>query len=219
MTTEEYRKAVAPSEETEQIHLIRWCQWMSERYPELDLIYHIPNEGKRSAVAGGKLKEMGLKVGVPDLCLPVKRGEYNSLYIEMKKLGGKPSIEQIDWLEALEKQGSCVAICEGAEAAEDVIMAYLKNDDNELDKRCLFGRYGDFDKLRPAKRRKKNNIVPGMLIATASMMQIIITVCDALQHRTITGRSFVIGLIVCVLWSCRMITDAYLRVLDYGSEE
>lgn len=120
MTPEEYNKiaARAVSEETEQIHLMVWCRYMESKFPELETIYHIVNEGKRTAVTGGKLKEMGLRKGMPDVHLPVSKCAFSSLYIEMKKIGGKPTAEQVDRLEMLERYGNAVAICEGAEAAE-----------------------------------------------------------------------------------------------------
>ena len=36
------------SEETEQITLIHWCNVNICKYPELELIYHVPNGGKRN---------------------------------------------------------------------------------------------------------------------------------------------------------------------------
>ena len=44
------------SESTEQMALIDWCNINVCIYPELSLIYHIPNEGKRSNYQGKKLK-------------------------------------------------------------------------------------------------------------------------------------------------------------------
>lgn len=46
---------------------MRWADFALTQYPELELLYHIPNEGKRSKVTGGRLKALGLKSGVPDL--------------------------------------------------------------------------------------------------------------------------------------------------------
>lgn len=150
---DDYKKATAPSEDVEQAHLMKWCLFMESTFPELDCIFHIPNEGKRTAAAGGRLKQIGMRAGVPDICLPVKRGQYSSLFIELKKIGGKPTKEQIDWLEKLERQGSCVAVCEGAETAEEVIKAYLTEDNATLEKKCLYSANGDFDKLRKPKKK------------------------------------------------------------------
>lgn len=58
---------------------------MRRAHPELQLLYHVPNEGKRTWRTGARLKSEGLKPGVPDLCLPVARGKYHGLYVELKR--------------------------------------------------------------------------------------------------------------------------------------
>jgi len=67
-----------------------------------------------------------VKAGVPDLCLPVARGGFHGLYIELKRQkGSKTSDDQKAWLSNLEKQGYFVALCKGWEAAAKVITEYL----------------------------------------------------------------------------------------------
>ena len=46
---------VTPTEEVEQVQLFEWAQWASGKYPELGLMHHIPNGGKRGK--GGRLTE------------------------------------------------------------------------------------------------------------------------------------------------------------------
>ncbi|MBQ4556548.1 MAG: VRR-NUC domain-containing protein [Clostridia bacterium] len=104
---------------------------MKGKYPELDLIYHVPNEGKRSKIAGAILKALGLKRGVPDLCLPVARGKWHSLYIEMKADGGKPTVEQNQWLCKLRAQGHRCIVAWSFEYARDFIEWYLNIKENE----------------------------------------------------------------------------------------
>ena len=114
-------------EEDEQIALFQWAELMLHKYPELSLMYHIPNEGKRSLATGGRLKAMGLKKGVPDICLPVPRGKYHGLYVEMKReIGGKLTEEQYRWLKDLDKQGYAVTLCHGWRKAVVEIETYLK---------------------------------------------------------------------------------------------
>ena len=74
------------TEAQHQINVIKWTQQpgIRRKYPELKLLYHIPNERKCSQIQGRQLKLQGVKSGVPDLHLPVARGEYLSLYIELK---------------------------------------------------------------------------------------------------------------------------------------
>lgn len=91
------------------------------------MLYHVPNGGSRNKAEAGRFKAEGVKAGVPDLCLPVARGGFHGLYVELKRLrGSKTSEDQIMWMEELTKQGYCVALCKGWEAAANAILEYLK---------------------------------------------------------------------------------------------
>lgn len=115
-----------PTESVEQQCLFRWAAYQSGKYPELKLLYHVPNGGSRNKAEAGRFKAEGVKAGVPDLCLPVPRGEFHGLYIELKRLrGSRTSEDQILWMEELTKQGYCVALCKGWEAAAKTITNYL----------------------------------------------------------------------------------------------
>ena len=48
-----------------------WARWNQNVHPELELLYHCPNGGSRNKAEAVKLKQMGVKAGIPDLCLPV----------------------------------------------------------------------------------------------------------------------------------------------------
>ena len=126
-TVDSWSSQIVPTEAEEQKALIKWAVMSAAKYPELRLLYHIPNEGLRSWHQGRELKDQGLRKGVPDLCLPVARGGYHALYIEMKRRkDGKTSAEQKAWLDDLNRTRNRAVICEGwAEAAEE-IMRYLK---------------------------------------------------------------------------------------------
>lgn len=113
------------NEEIEQITLFRWAEYAMNRYPELKLMYHVPNEGKRSRHTGAKMKEAGLKPGVPDIHLPVARGSYIGLYIELKCGRNKPTENQKRWLRDLRKAGHLTAVCYGWEQAKKLIEDYL----------------------------------------------------------------------------------------------
>lgn len=80
--------APVPTETVEQQWLFQWARAEAGRHPELALMYHIPNEGKRSRTGGQRAVAEGLKSGVPDICLPVARGGAHGLYIEMKRQQG-----------------------------------------------------------------------------------------------------------------------------------
>lgn len=118
-------RCVESNEENEQITLFQWAEFAAVRYPELELMYHVPNEGKRSVRTGSRLKKAGLKSGVPDIVLPVARGRYIGLYIELKYGKNKVTENQKNWLRALSEQNHYTAVCYGWEQAKDVIEEYL----------------------------------------------------------------------------------------------
>ena len=116
-----------PTESQEQQALFEWAERLYFKYPELALLYHIPNEGKRSKTTGKKLKREGMKSGIPDIHLPVARGQFNSLYIELKRRQGSTTLkEQKLWIQLLGKYGNKAVICYGWEEAAKVIVEYLE---------------------------------------------------------------------------------------------
>lgn len=117
---------VTADEATEQATLFEWVALQAKRLPELELLYHIPNGGSRNKIEAANLKRQGVKAGVPDLCLPVAKGAYHGLYIEMKANNNTPSTEQSEWLMRLSQQGYFVAVCWGWPQAADVIQKYMK---------------------------------------------------------------------------------------------
>jgi len=118
-------KGPTPSESVEQICLFRWASYNRGIMPELELMYHIPNGGKRYITTAKRLKAEGTKAGVPDICLPVSRGGYHGLYIEMKAGKNKTTKNQNEWLEALRIQGYLTAVCYGWVEASELITNYL----------------------------------------------------------------------------------------------
>lgn len=103
-----------------------WSRSVRKTYPELALLFHIPNGGRRDAIEARHLKQQGVKRGVPDLCLPVPRGGYHALYIELKTEKGRVSKEQRWWLERLNKTGCLAVVCHGWREATWTIENYLK---------------------------------------------------------------------------------------------
>ncbi|MEG2787358.1 MAG: VRR-NUC domain-containing protein [Romboutsia sp.] len=118
-------KNMKRSESSEQILVIQWCEMNENIYPGIELIHHIPNGGKRNKQEAARLKKEGVKSGVPDLHLPVPKGVYNGLYIEMKYNGNKPTTNQKVWIEKLNKQGYYATYCDGFEEAKETIINYM----------------------------------------------------------------------------------------------
>ena len=113
------------TEAQHQTELFKWAELVKYKYPELKLLYHIPNGGKRDKIEAVHLKQQGVKPGVPDLCLPVARGKFNSLYIELKAEKGNVSENQSWWIEKLSAQGNFCEVCHGWNSAVRVIEWYL----------------------------------------------------------------------------------------------
>ena len=90
--------------------------------------YHIPNGGKRSMLEAIKFKRLGVKAGIPDICIPVARSPYHGLYIELKRrFGGVVSEAQAYWLEELRLQGYYVCVAKGADEAIKIVQYYFQN--------------------------------------------------------------------------------------------
>lgn len=103
------RRYARRSEDTEQMSVMDWARWNQNAHPELELLHHCPNGGSRNKAEAVKLKQMGVKVGIPDLCLPVPMGMYNGLYIEMKYDTGRLEDSQKKMLKALARQQDITA--------------------------------------------------------------------------------------------------------------
>jgi len=121
-----YRLRVCPSEEAEQCQVITWALLHDGQYPDLKLLYASANGGLRHIAVARKLKASGVKPGVPDLHLPVARGGYHGLWIEMKAMDGTVSDEQHAWIDALLAEGACVCVSFGAAAAIAMLTNYLR---------------------------------------------------------------------------------------------
>lgn len=126
------------SEDTEQISVIQWAEWNTGRYPELKWLHHCPNGGSRNKQEAVKLKQMGVRAGVSDLCLPYPRGAYCGLYIEMKYGSNRQQPSQKEFLADMAAAGHFVATCYSAEDAVAIIKEYLLLDPAEINGCELF---------------------------------------------------------------------------------
>ena len=121
-TSATVRKA---TEHDEQAHLFAWAAMAQGTHPELALLFAIPNGGQRHPAVAAQLKAEGVKPGVPDVFLPVARGKFHGLFIEMKVRPNKPTAEQAQWIEVLRYYGYSAVVCYGAQEAINAIKAYL----------------------------------------------------------------------------------------------
>ena len=115
-----------PKEAVEQEALFAWARVMERQIPELALLHHIPNGGFRFKSTAAAMKRQGVKAGVPDLSLPVARGRFHGLFVELKRKGAGPTSAQGGWISELNRQGYYACVCEGWEAARETILGYLR---------------------------------------------------------------------------------------------
>lgn len=123
------------SEHGEQSAIFCWAAINIDKYPELKWLAAIPNGGYRDKRTAGNLKAEGVKRGVPDMVLLVRRGEYAALWIELKQLKFKPKRvkskggvrdEQNEWLDQAQSCGHGAVVCYGWIEARDMIVRYLE---------------------------------------------------------------------------------------------
>lgn len=112
------------TEEDEQAALFQYASY--QRGIEWSLLFAIPNGGFRKIQTGIRLKRTGLKPGIPDIFLPVGRGKYHGLFIEMKSDKGRVQKNQKEWHDRLRAQGYMVEVCRGCDQAVKVIYEYLE---------------------------------------------------------------------------------------------
>jgi hypothetical protein len=126
------------TEHQEQKAFFERIAYMHGEYPEVGLLFAIPNGGQRHPAVGRKMKAEGVKRGVPDIFLPVpswgrytnegKVDWYHGLFIEMKRRKrGSLSKYQKEWIEKLREQGYRVEVCKGWEEAIEVLKDYLSS--------------------------------------------------------------------------------------------
>ena len=132
-------KKPVPTETDEQQAVIRWWSLHCTKYGiPLNCLFSVPNgshlagDAKQRAIQMARLKREGLRAGCPDLMLAVPKwsGQYvlfHGLMVEMKRrIGGKPSPEQLDFADMLRKQGYNVVIAQGSDEAIRAITGYLE---------------------------------------------------------------------------------------------
>ena len=68
-----------PTEAEEQIALFEWAALQSGRFPELALLYHVPNGGSRNKIEAAR-SGAGRKIRRPDLSFPLRAVEITGLH-------------------------------------------------------------------------------------------------------------------------------------------
>lgn len=112
-------------EHYEQVALMNWIDLNRERHPALQALFAIPNGGIRHVAVGAALRAEGVMAGVFDTFLPLARGQFHGLFIEMKQQGGRLSEAQTEFKKMVEPNGYRAAVCFGWESAAAELVRYL----------------------------------------------------------------------------------------------
>ncbi len=86
--------------------------------PAHSFYFHIPNGEKRDKKTAAKLKKMGVKAGVPDLCI-LWGGK--TVWIELKSSKGRTSQAQQTTIPNMERAGAYVQVCRSVEEVESAL--------------------------------------------------------------------------------------------------
>lgn len=98
--------------------VIAECDLRAIVTPEYGLICHIPNENSH--------RQPGVRAGMPDLLLPVARGNFHGWYCELKIQGGKCSAVQRTMHHRLRMEGyRVVTIWDSVDEVMSEIEEYL----------------------------------------------------------------------------------------------
>ncbi len=113
----------AQSEHALQVECLRWLRY---QHPDV-LCYAIPNGAYTTKTTARKLVAEGVVHGIPDLCIPIPRNGFASLYIEMKNgKAGRLSDHQKELIPRLEAYGNKVVVCRTIDEFMREVTMYLR---------------------------------------------------------------------------------------------
>lgn len=84
--------------------------WFKIQYPK-EVIFAIPNGGKRNVVEAAKMKGEGVLAGVADLFIMSSKNGYNGLFVEMKFGRNNISPLQKEFIQLARDKGYKVEVC------------------------------------------------------------------------------------------------------------
>jgi hypothetical protein len=121
------------------VALTTWARLPStiKQYPGIDLLESSLNGVKLSKAQAGKAKAAGMLTGVLDLNLPVARGGFHGMRLELK-YGRNGMTEEQKWhARRLTEEGWLTVTCWDWLAARDAIIEYLTSEPSRLCHGCV----------------------------------------------------------------------------------
>ena len=115
----------APTEHAVQVAYFDWVRMMRNSDPKYQMIFAIPNAGKRSYGAYRYYWQEGLERGVPDICIAIPKGFAHGAWIEFKRKPAKVRDDQLRWKRLLTDSGYEHWTCWSFEEAKQKTEEYL----------------------------------------------------------------------------------------------
>ena len=109
------------SEHDEQAALFQMLSF----HPDLWVVFAVPNGGLRNKRNAVTLKREGVKAGVWDIFVPIPKGIYHGMWLEMKYGKNKLSEAQVLFGEQMERYGYRTDVAYSADEAYVKIQNYL----------------------------------------------------------------------------------------------
>lgn len=107
--------------------------WWHATFPEYrNALIHIPNGAYFSgtpaqrARQGSRLKAEGMRIGASDYFIALPRGGYHGMWLEIKIASGKPTQDQLDFLNDRAADGYRAEWTAGIDAARNAISDYMR---------------------------------------------------------------------------------------------
>lgn len=116
------------SEHQEQCAFFEALKLYEGRYPELKYVHAIPNGGYRHIATAKKMAAEGVLAGVWDIYIPIPKGGYMGMYIEMKHGKNKLTDSQAEFGKFVASKGYMTQVCYTWEKALDALSGYLAID-------------------------------------------------------------------------------------------
>ncbi len=111
------------NESNEQIAAM---DWLRAQHPKIALhTLHIGNERKATYYAGYIMKRMGVLRGASDIFMAWPSGGFHGLFVEVKSKRGRPSPDQLAFIERMRSVGYKAEVCYGAEEVINTMQQYI----------------------------------------------------------------------------------------------
>ena len=98
------------------------AEFLDRALPADAVWFHVANQRKTSPRQGAKLKRMGVKPGVPDLCI-IWRGR--PIFIELKAGKGRVSVKQAELMASLTLAGAVVTVCRSLDEVSEFLAGVM----------------------------------------------------------------------------------------------